>query len=206
VIPKRLIRTVPEITDPQTEAWWEASVKLTPGWEHVTLRDPLQPGDFAITSPYWERCNSGAQKAGLIRLEALLSGGIYIDSDVEIWSDPTPLLDHRGFAAYEDANTIPDAILGFEPGHPVVMPMIREAIDRLPDGAWESGPGVTTRNLPGRDDVTILPTHFLYPYHWKPSMKRRYDIATPNGRRNLAALRASSQETFMAHYWRHSWA
>jgi hypothetical protein len=130
---------------------------------------------------------------------------LYIDSDVELWKNPTPLLEHQAFAAHEDTNTIPDAILAFEPGHPVVPLMIAEAITWLADGAWESGPGVSTRQLAHRDDVTLLPTAWLYPYHWKPSEKRRYDITTPRGRTNLRNLRATSPDTFMAHYWRHSW-
>lgn len=205
-IPKILFRTVPEVTDAQTEAWWEASVALTPGWTHITYRDPIDPDEFPYSTTFWHACTSGAQRAGLIRLEAMLHhGGIYIDSDVELWRDPTPLLEHHGFAAYEDANTIPDAILGFEYGHPVVPILLDQAINKLSEGAWESGPGVMTRVLPERDDVTILPTAALYPYHWASRVKRLYDQATVRGRRNLAQLRVNSPETYMAHYWRHSW-
>lgn len=205
-IPKILFRTVGEVTDDQTEAWWARSVELTPGWHHITYRDPADPEEFPYATTYWHACNSGAQRAGIIRLEALMQhGGLYLDSDVELWKDPTPLLDNRAIAAWEDANTIPDAILGFEPDHAVLPVMLDEALRKIPEGAWESGPGVTTRNLAGRDDVTLLPTEWLYPFHWKSSVKRRFDVSTPVGRRNYEKLKSSMPDTFMAHHWRHSW-
>lgn len=203
-IPRILFRTVPATTDAQTEAWWEASVALTPGWEHITYRDEIDRALFPITSPYWDRCSSGAQKAGLIRLEALHNhGGVYLDSDAELWHPVGSLLQLRGFAAWEDKNTIPDAIMGFELGHPVIPVMIQEAVSKLEQGAWESGPGVSTRNLQGRDDVLLLPPQSWYPMHW--SRKTRYDMANDRGRRAQQQLRDTSPFTFGVHNWRHSW-
>jgi hypothetical protein len=83
MIPRRLIRTVPEQTVDEVEGFWSRVVELHPGWEHVTYRDPIDAALFPVTSPLWGRCRSGAQRAGLIRLEALARvGGIYLDSDV----------------------------------------------------------------------------------------------------------------------------
>lgn len=205
-IPKILFRTVPEITDDLTEAWWEESCRLTPGWQHITYRDPQNPDAFPISTAFYDKCGSGAQFAGLLRLEALAHhGGVYIDSDVMLWAPIDALLQLHGFAAWEDQNTIPDAILGFELGHPAVPVMLEEALTRLSDGAWESGPGVTTRNLQGRDDVLLLPPQSFYPFHWNTAAKRRHDITTPTGRRNYEHLRQASPFTFGAHHWRHSW-
>jgi len=206
MIPRILFRTVPAVTDEQTEAWWAASRSLTPGWQHLTYRDPIDPTDFPLTARHWASCTSGAQMAGLIRLEALYNhGGIYLDSDVELWRPVDSLLQVHGFAAWEDQNTIPDAILGFQAGHPALPVMIAEAIARLGDGAWQSGPGVTTRNLQGRDDVLLLPPQAFYPYHWRAREKQKHDQTTVEGRANLAQLRATSPFSFGAHYWRHSW-
>jgi hypothetical protein len=205
MIPPRLIRTVPEHTLPEAEAWWEAACMMHPDWEHVTFRDPINAGVFPLTRDHWARCNSGAQLAGLIRLEALYTlGGIYIDSDVELYRPLDSLRQVRGFACWEDGNTIPDAVLGFEPEHPVLRVMIDEAIAKLGDGAWESGPGVTTRNLQGRDDVLLLPPGSFFPIHW--SRKRLYDSRTPQGARRLARVPAEQPAAFGIHHWRHSWA
>lgn len=205
MIPRILFRTVPEVTDEQTEAWWAASVEMTPGWQHITYRDPIDADQFPVTAANWDRCTSGAQRAGLIRLEALTRhGGVYLDSDVELWRPIDHLLHVPGFAAWEDVHTVPDAILGFEPGHPVLPVLLAEAVDRIPDGAWESGPGVTTRNLQGRDDVLLLPPQSLYPYHWNRASKRMHDTRYPHGRRNIEDLKRAPY-ALGAHHWRASW-
>ena len=85
MIPRILHRTVPAETAAEAEQFWAKAVALHPGWEHHTWRDPLDPAEFPITSPHWWRCMTGAQLAGLVRLEVLWNhGGIYIDSDVEL--------------------------------------------------------------------------------------------------------------------------
>jgi hypothetical protein len=83
-IPRILHRTIPERVDRKVDDWWEHWRQLHPGWELMTHRDPLDPNDWPETGDLWEQCQSGAQKAGLIRLEALWRwGGVYVDSDVE---------------------------------------------------------------------------------------------------------------------------
>jgi len=204
MIPRTLFRTVPTVTDDQTEAWWNASVALTPDWDHITYRDPINPHDFPITAPFWGSCTSGAQMAGLIRLEALHKhGGLYLDGDAELLRDPAPLLMTHGFAGWEDRNVIPDAILGFQAGHPVLPVMIAEAIAMLSEGAWQSGPGVTTRNLQGRDDVLLLPPGSLFPYHY--SIKRQYRADTADGRARVAQIPHEQPWAYAVHHWRHSW-
>ena len=86
MIPERLVRTVPPVTTAEVERWWGTAVRTHPDWSHVTLRDPLDPTHFPVTAPHWERCQSGAQRAGLIRLEAIYTlGGFYLDSDFEVY-------------------------------------------------------------------------------------------------------------------------
>lgn len=202
MIPKRLIRTVPETTTDQVEEWWETACKLHPDWDHVTYRDPIDPALFPATSRDWHRCTSGAQLAGLIRLEALKAGGVYIDSDVEIYGPLDALLGCKAFAAWEDAETVPDAVLGAEKGHPVIAECIAEAIRRLrsqsPDwrtgsGAWATGPGVLTALLPYRDDVLLLPPGSFYPFHWTERDRAGEDH------------KKAQPWSFGAHHWAASW-
>lgn len=202
MIPPRLVRTVPASTSDQIEDWWEKACKLHPDWEHVTWRDPIDSTQFPLTAPHWARCTSGAQMAGLIRLEDIVQhGGIYIDSDVELYRSLDVLLSLRGFAAWEDPEVVPDAVLGCEPGHQGFAVCLSLAIARLhsasPDwrtgaGAWSTGPGVTTTVLPGRTDVLLFPPGAFYPYHYTEKDRRGED-------------HSAQPWTFAAHHWHGSW-
>jgi hypothetical protein len=70
-IPKLIHRTVPAERSPEVDEYWAAFAEMNPGWELRSWEEPLNPEDFPITSPLWALCDSGAQKAGLIRLELL---------------------------------------------------------------------------------------------------------------------------------------
>lgn len=202
MIPARLVRCVPSETSPTVEAWWLRAVALHPGWEHVTLRDPLHPDDYPMTCDAWNRCESGAQLAGLVRLEDLYTyGGIYLDSDVEVFRSLDRLRRYRGFAAWEDETTVPDAVLGAEPGHPALRECLELALARIRSssvdwrtgpGSWGTGPGVTTAVLPGRDDFVCLAAESFYPYHYTEKHRADEDhAANPN--------------TYAAHHWHASW-
>lgn len=195
-IPRILHRTVPEVTTDQVEQWWEHWRMILPGWELMTHRDPLDPAEWPLTGDLWAQCANGAQRAGLIRLEALWRwGGVYVDSDVEPYRNLEPLLDLRGFSAWEDAKVAPDAVLGAEPEHPAVSVLLARARVAIEAGAdaWHSGPGVTTSTLPGRPDWLLLPPGSFYPYHYKERSKR-------------AAPHMTEQPwSFGAHHWSGSW-
>ncbi len=128
-------------------------------------------------------------------------GGIYLDSDVELYRPLNPLLPLSCFAAWEDPNTVPDAVVGATAGHPAILACLTEAIRRLtePDtgdwhtgnGAWSTGPGVFTALLPSRDDVTLLPPESFYPYHYTERHRRHDDHRGP--------------DTYGAHHWAGSW-
>lgn len=203
MIPRRLIRTVPEHTTADVERWWSAAVEICHGWDHVTLREPLDPADFPLTGHLWSLCQSGAQKAGLIRLEIVHRlGGVYIDSDVELYRPLDALLTLPAFAAWEDEDTVPDAMFGAEPEHPAVTAMLAEATHRLQSGvldwrtgagAWSTGPGVFTAVLPDRADVLLLPPGAFYPYHYSEKHRRHEDHRT------------AQPWCFAAHHWAGSW-
>jgi hypothetical protein len=197
-IPRTVHRTVPEETTPEQERCWETvQAAHSDEWAFLDHRDPLDPSLWPETGDLWERCSSGAQKAGLIRLEALWRhGGIYVDSDYEAYRSFEPLIQLPGFAGWEDARVVPDAVMGFRPGHQAVSKMLQLARKRVlaGEGAWRTGPGVTTSVLPGRGDVLLLPPGSLYPYHYKEkeTMRRRDH-------------KAEQPWAFGAHHWAHSW-
>ena len=208
MIPRIVFRTVPVETTAEVEELWAGVEALHPGWRSITYRDPLDPVEWPRTAPYWSLVENGAQLAGLIRLEALARhGGVYLDSDVRLYRPLDPLLDLAGFAGYEDRTIVPDAVLGFEAGHPVVEEALGLAIARLRGisgearswqtdrGAWATGPGVTTALLPTRDDVLVLPPDAFYPVHYAPreTLAARLDEFEP------------APWTFGVHLWSWSW-
>ncbi len=202
-IPKLIFRTVPKDTSANVEDWWASTKELHPDFKHITYREPIDPTHFPITSSFWDRCESGAQKAGLIRLEGLrMHGGIYLDSDVQVYRSLVPLLQLRGFAVYEDADVVPDAVLGAECRHPAIDACLELALKRIDensgnfrtDGAWGTGPGVTNTVLRGRDDWLLLPPSTFYPYHYTEKKTRRHDDFS------------QIPWTFAAHHWDHSWS
>lgn len=169
MIPKNLFRTVPEITTQAVDQWWIWTVEMFQEWNCVTYRDPLDPADFPLTGHLWELCQHGAQKAGFIRLELVYThGGVYIDSDVQTHRSFADLLGLRMFAGWEDRHVIPDAIFGAEAGHPALKELIDAAtcLVEMGYGPWDTGPGVFTDILPGRQDVTLFPPSTFYPYHY----------------------------------------
>lgn len=173
-IPRVVHRTVPTETSEQIEAWWTQFQAMHPGWEFKTWREPLNPADWPLTGDLWDRCQNGAQKAGLIRLELLVrEGGWYCDSDVEPVRSLEPLLHNRAIVAWEDHKTIPDAVLAAEPNHPAFVLALEKARAAIGGGAdaWHSGPGVMTEVMPGRPDVTVLGPDLFYAIHWLDKAK-----------------------------------
>jgi hypothetical protein len=167
-IPRILHRVVPEQSPPEAEEWWDQFGAIHPDWTLLTHRDPLSPAEWPITGPYWSKCETGAQLAGLIRLEALWRfGGVYVDQDVEPLRNLEPLLALPAFAAWEDPRCVPDAVLGAAPQHPAIRRCLELAIRRLSAGTWASGAGVTTDVLPGRPDVLLLPPGSFYAVHYR---------------------------------------
>lgn len=195
-IPRVIHRTVPAETNEQVEAWWANFQVLHPTWELKTWRDPLDPADFPITAHLHDRCSSGAQKAGLVRLELLVRhGGVYVDSDVEAVRPLDSLMHLPAFAAWEDEKVVPDAVLGSVPGHPAFREMLRVACRLVEEGctdAWKTGPGVTTATLPWRDDVLLLPPGSFYPVHYRE--------------KQFVGSRNKLPWVFLEHKWHHSWS
>jgi hypothetical protein len=196
MIPAILHRTVPEETTREVEKWWQEFGDLNPGWEMRTYREPIDPADWPMTGQLFDRCQNGAQKAGLIRLECLYrDGGVYVDSDCQPFRSLEPLRYTRAFAGWEDAHVVPDAVLGCEKDHPAFEEMIRRATRLVAANrdAWKSGPGVTTGVLPGRDDVLLLPPGAFYPMHYLDRRSREMIV------------HERPPWAYLIHHYHHSW-
>jgi mannosyltransferase OCH1-like enzyme len=175
VIPRRLVRTVPAVVEPEAERLWDIACDLHPDWEHVTWRDPINPEAFPLTSPFWADCETGAQLADLVRAEDLYhNGGVYIDSDVWVLKPFDDLCGLSAVAAWEDDLYIPNAVLGFAPGHHALREVIDQAISKRHEGTWRAGVGVTTEVFT-RHPIVLLPPGAFYPVHWRTAHKGKVD-------------------------------
>lgn len=193
-IPRILHRVVPETPNVQADAWWARFEDLHTDWQLMTHRDPLDPADWPLTRDHWAKAANGAQFADLIRLEALIRwGGVYVDQDVEPLRPLDPLLGVPAFAAWEDARSVPNAVMGAVAGHPAIRACLDLMVSRLPGPTWEAGPGVLTETLPGRSDVLLLPPGSFYPYHYREKHRSGEDF------------RATQPWAFVVHHWWGSW-
>jgi hypothetical protein len=200
MIPRRLVRCIPAEVPPRWEQHWQRWRAYHPGWEHLTIQDPIAPEAYPVTSPVWDRCRAGAALAGLVRLEELHArGGIFLDWDVRPARSLEPLLDPPGgmFAAWEDPNHVPDAVFGCEPGHPAVAALMELACAATAAGAsvWECSVGLFTELLPDRPDVTLMGPESFYPVHY----------STERAHPGASALHEPGPDTYGVHEWAWSW-
>lgn len=196
MIPKRLVRVVPQQTSIQVEEWWEGATALHPDWEHLTLREPHEPQDFPITSPYWSDCESGAQLADLVRAEYLYGrGGVYIDSDVEVWRRFDSLLPLGAFAGYEDRRRVCNAVMGFVAGHGALREFLNLAVERRKQGTKKAGVATFSEVVTRAGvDVVLLPPGAFYPIHWSQEMPK-----------DSVVVRNENPWAYTLHHWAKSW-
>lgn len=210
MIPRRLIRCVPADPPAWAEEFWQAWKDLHPGWQFVTYRDPIDHRCFPLLGRWFTFCTSGAQLAGLVRLEAVHElGGIYVDMDMEPLRPLGPLLEAVGefgadqaFIGTEDDQHLTDAMFGAPAGHAGIAACIDRvndlfgdalAEDMHPPGAQATGPLNTTAVLKQRSDTVVLPRRMLYPYSYTERHRRHEDFRT------------TSPDSFAVHHWAFSW-
>ena len=192
-IPRILHRTVPAETTAEVERWWDRLRDLHPGWEAHTWREPIDPADFPIVGSLLDGCTTGAQRADLIRLEVLHRyGGFYIDSDCEPFRPFDSLLPLHAVAAWEDETTIPNAVMGAEPGNAAIAAALERTIEMNEAGedTWHCGAGTTTVVFRDHPDITLLPPGAFYSAHYLQKHRLK-DPVKPY--------------EFVRHHWHHSW-
>jgi len=130
----------PPLTQHCIDSWH----KHLPDYEFV-----LWNGDkFDLQKNDWVKEASEHKKyafaADYIRLYALYTeGGIYLDSDVEVLKDFSPLLHHSSFMGYETSGDMEAAIIGAQPN----MEWVKKCLDYYenrrfvkPDGTLDTTP------------------------------------------------------------------
>jgi mannosyltransferase OCH1-like enzyme len=139
-----------------------------------------------------------------VRLHALYTeGGVYLDTDVEVLKDLTPLLDDQCFLGFQQEDRSPDwvnaAVLGSERGHPLIRACMERTIqvyertgrlDRLPRimTAVLREMGLSRYGLQRVSEAVIYPVEYFYPHAWLDDGPARM-----------------SENTYCVHHWAGSW-
>ncbi|MGL4495215.1 MAG: FkbM family methyltransferase [Beijerinckiaceae bacterium] len=167
--------------------------RLHPEWTIMEWAEPVDPAPF-ILSRLWPLCRNGAQRADLIRLEAVYNhGGIYLDVDMDVLQRLDPLLSLGFFVGTEDGRRLTNATFGAPKGHPAIKAMIDVVAaytqaDLNVSADVSTGPGLFSRTLRFRTDVTVVPRSTFYPYNWDEDAPETFHPAT-----------------FAVHRWSGSW-
>jgi mannosyltransferase OCH1-like enzyme len=132
------------------------------------------------------------EKADFIRLLILKhKGGLYIDLDVDIVKDITPLFNCRdSFVAKEDELKICSAVIGSVKDGNYVNSVLNLVTDELIEigGMWILR--ILTEEANRNTFVTIHPTDYFYPYAWHEQDESKM---------------VASANSYLIHRWAKSW-
>jgi len=168
LIPRIIHRTIrPGDTDRLVTYCWNSTKKHNPGWKLMThfVSPGLEDVDnnFPLTNKYWHLCKSGAHIADLVRLEALWNfGGIYLDSDVELYKPLDDFLIDRPWMAREDDFWIGNAVIGAPPQSPEILQLINATIDKLVADDFVHGPTIATEYWTNNKNVKIFSSETFF--------------------------------------------
>ena len=140
-----------------------------------------------------------AYVADYLRVKILYEeGGIYLDTDIEIIKDISPLLENDLFLGFENKNEINMAIVGTVVNHKIFQRMLEFYSNEI----WESELYVITNILTKilkeeygenlnleKEKITIYPREYFYPYG--PNEEFKEECITSN--------------TYAIHWWGKSW-
>ena len=97
------------------------------------------------------------------------AGGIYLDCDIELLKDPSPLLGVGTFFGVEEPPRLVNAALSGGPeGNLFNYNMIFRIIKAYRQGKnpAQAGPQLLTRMVRGRKDITLIPKKVWAPWNW----------------------------------------
>ena len=118
-------------------------------------------------------------------------GGIYLDTDITIKKDLSPLLKHSFFIGEEETGVLSAGIFGAIPNHPYLQAMLDFYQKDIYKSPLYIIPQILTKVYGDNefDDIYVYPPEFFYPFHYEESYSPQ--CITPN--------------TYTIHWWGASW-
>lgn len=132
MIPKIMHRSVPRKTTPLMDSCYQSIKDNTYGWQHMTHYDDDK---YEFVGQYLHLCPTGAFRADLIRLESVYKyGGVYLDSDVELFRPIDELLSNTVFTVEENEYYLMNAIFGAVPENKIIYKALQESLEIVKSG------------------------------------------------------------------------
>lgn len=187
------------------------NVKCLDSWRKMLPRYRLKEWN-ETNAPFHVDYVKAARARGLwsklsnyVRLHALYEeGGIYLDTDVEVLKDFSPLLGDECFVGFqqeeENIDWVNNAVLGARARHPFLKSCLSltEEVFKA-SGEFQRSPTVTTRvlkewglrhyGLQQIKGVALYPAEYFYPFPWNGKF-------TPD---------CVTESTYCIHYWEGTW-
>ncbi len=184
---------LPAMVEKCIESW---SQRL-PDYEKILWNEK----NIDIQNPSYKKAlkaRKWAFAADIARLHILLEhGGIYLDTDIEIIKDLTPLLNTDLFIGYQDNNLLNAAIVGSVPGNDFIRDSLAAVIESLKSDYIPIPnimTGVYNKNKSSyMFKHEVYPQEYFYPYNpFESEVKNLFhsDI---------------TKNTYAIHHWDHSW-
>ena len=184
----------PEIINKCMLSW----KKKLPDYEFKLWNEDNSPIEIPYVKKALEK-KYYAFAADYVRLYALyIEGGIYLDTDMEIVKDLSPLLNSKLFLGYESKDLINVAIIGSEKNH-FLLKEIMQTLEQ--SNNYETIPKVITNifdknpDLYRDESIKIYPPKFFYPYN--PYDPERKDLEL--------MYMDIVEDTYAIHHWGKSW-
>lgn len=200
MIPKKLHRVAIGSVPEQFENYWNEWKELHPGWTFYSWESPIDPNQWQLGYRF-SSIKSFSQLADFISLEAVYKhGGVYVDWDTQALKAIDPLLNETDcWFGSEDDRHFSHGIFGSIAGHPAIEACIKELESTSLDGEPNntSGPGMLTKVLGVREDVTKLPKNYFYPI--SGSLYVEY------AQINKELMIKKFPNSYTIHHWAHSW-
>lgn len=175
-------RVPPDIMDMMMGVW----AKHT-DWHHIIWTDELLPHLGVEADTLKAKLGSWAAVSNMVRLLVLKKyGGIYIDADMVCLKPLHGLLGSGAIAALQDTTRVCNALMGAPENHDWISWQLAHWHDF---DQRDAASGVYLASEAPRADLTLIPTHLVYPYPWDAQPEKR--VAHP--------------ESLLEHKWVGTW-
>ncbi|MFQ2418867.1 glycosyltransferase [Aeromonas caviae] len=183
---------VPPLNKKCIETWSKLE-----GFDFMLWDESNSPMDDPLIKALYKK-KQWAFISDYVRLYALNKyGGVYLDTDIEIVKDLTPLLMFSAFIGLESEDKYNNAVMGAIQGHQFLVECMDFMRRNFESGKVLYSPEVVTSVLKFShkiNDVTLLSQEYFYPYN-------------PYRNDSLSQLMFHdiTQNTYAIHHWSNSW-